>query len=112
YFNIFDFYISLSEEEMNKGYADIVMKPFYFKYPDIKYSYLIEFKYIARTDSDKELKAEISKKLKDAETKLAQYADDDFAKKMMCTAPYGDVKLKKIIVIFHGWEMVYLMENL
>ena len=108
YLNVIDFYISLSEEEMNKGYADIVMKPFYLKYNDLKYAYLFEFKYIKRTKNKKLLAKELKQKIKNAETQLKQYADDDFGKKMMSNAPYGDVILKKGIIIFHGWELVYI----
>jgi hypothetical protein len=111
YLNIFDFYLSLSEEERNKGYSDIVMKPFYLKYPEIKFAYLIEFKYIKRRENKKEFKKEFDEKLKQAKEKLSQYANDDYANKMLYLKPYGNVTLKKFIVIFHGWEMVYLEEE-
>ena len=110
YLNIIDFYISLSEKEMNKGYADIVMKPFYLKYNDIKYAYLFEFKYIKRTTDKKKLAKELKQKILDSKNQLNQYANDDFAKKMMNNAPYGSVILKKGIIIFHGWELVYIEE--
>ena len=34
YLNISDFYISRTEKEMNKGFADIFLEPFLAKYPD------------------------------------------------------------------------------
>ncbi len=111
YLNVIDFYISLSEEEMSKGYADIVMKPFYFKYNDLKYAYLLEFKYIKRTKDKKLFEEKLAQKISESKKQLDSYADDDFGKKMMHTPPYGDVILKKGIIIFHGWELVYIEEN-
>ncbi len=110
YLNITDFYLSLSEEEMNKGYADIVLKPFYVKYKDIGYSYLFEMKYIKRTENKKELEEKLKKKIEESEEQLKKYSEDEYAKKMMSAEPYGTVKLKKGIIIFHGWELVYLEE--
>jgi len=43
YLNVADFYITQSESEMNKGYSDIYMEPFLSKFPDLEYSYLIEW---------------------------------------------------------------------
>ncbi len=110
YLNITDFYLSLSEDELSKGFADIVMKPFYLKYPDMKYAYLLELKYINRTDNVNDLKKEISRKVKDATVQLQKYSSDEFSAKMLHTAPFGEVVLKKEIIIFHGWELVYLEE--
>ena len=50
YLNVTNFYIIQSESDMNKGFSDIYMEPFIAKYPDLKYSYLIELKYISRKE--------------------------------------------------------------
>jgi len=97
YLNVIDFYISLSEEEMNKGYADIVMKPFFLKYEDVEYFYLFEFKYIKRTQNKKQLAKELKQKIADSNKQLASYENDDTSKKMMHGKPYGNVILKKQI---------------
>ncbi len=119
YLNIADFYQSCSEEEMNKGYADIVFKPFWQKYSDMKYAYLCEFKYFARiagfnklskVNKEKIVNEKCKPFIVESEKQLAEYADDDFAKKTMHTSPHGNIILKKMIVIFHGWELVYLEE--
>ncbi len=119
YLNILDFYQSCSEEELNKGYADIVFKPFWQKYQDIKYCYLCEFKYISRIPKfdklskkkQKEiLEPKINKVVAESKTQLAKYANDDSANKTMHTGSYGNVILKKIIVVFHAWDLVYLEE--
>ncbi|MEA2059138.1 MAG: AAA family ATPase [Thermodesulfobacteriota bacterium] len=133
YFGLFDFYLSLSEEELNKGYADIVLKPFCHKYPDIGYGWLFEFKYIRRSKTthkqtrdgkDKQerciepkrheaLEKNIHEKVNEARKQLAQYGNSDDAalKKMLHAAPYGNVKIKKGIVVFHGWELVHISDE-
>ena len=111
FLNIYDFYISASEEEMNKGYADLIMKPFYIKYPDIKFSYLIEMKYIGRSFKDKDLEKELQAKITKAKEQLAKYSEDEYARKMLGLPPYGMVSMKKVIIVFHGWELAYCEED-
>lgn len=108
YFGLFDFYLSLSEEELNKGYADIVLKPFYLKYPGIKYACLFEFKYIPRTKDEKALKDKLKEKIEGSKRQLAKYSNDSNLEKMMHSGMYGNVAIKKGIIVFHGWEMIYI----
>ncbi len=110
YLNVVDFYISLSEEERNKGYADIVLKPFCIKYPDIPYAYLLEFKYMTRTENKEEYDKKLKELIIKSEEQLKKYEADEYANKMMNSAPFGKVVVKKGIVIFHGWELVYIEE--
>jgi len=110
FLNIYDFYISASEEEMNKGYADLIMKPFYIKYRDIKFAYLIELKYIKRSATDKEFDNLLQQKIQEGSNQLNQYAEDEYARQMLGLPPYGMVSLKKVIVVFHGWELAYCEE--
>ena len=111
YFNVFDNYISTSEEELNKGYADLVLKPFYQKFKDIKFGYLIEFKYIKREVPADEIQPLIDKNVSEAKIQLEKYAEDEFARVMFGLPPYGLVTLKKVIVVFHGWDLVYCEEG-
>ncbi|MDD4155370.1 MAG: AAA family ATPase, partial [Candidatus Cloacimonetes bacterium] len=111
FLNIYDFFISASEEEMNKGYADLIMKPFYLKYKDIKYAYLIELKYIKRSVTDNELQKAIQQKIQEAKEQLTKYSEDDYTRKMLGLPPYADVSLKKVIIVFHGWELAYCEEE-
>lgn len=46
YLGLSDLYLVYSERELGKGYADLVIEPFLAQYPQLKYSYLIEIKYI------------------------------------------------------------------
>ncbi len=110
YLGICDFYLSLSEEELNKGYADIVLKPFCIKYRDIRYAYLLEFKYIPRTKDQRELERELREKIRKSRKQLTRYGEDAELGKMLSLAPYGQVLLKKAIIVFHGWEPAYMEE--
>ncbi|MEA3443926.1 MAG: AAA family ATPase [Bacteroidota bacterium] len=107
YINIVDTYTALTEEEANKGYADLVLKPFFYNYPDAKFGYLIELKYIARSEYTEALK---NKKIKESQDQLAKYSNDDNLKKMMQFPPYGSVEIRKLIIVFNAWEMVYCEE--
>ncbi len=82
---------------MGKGYADIFIEPFSAKYPDIKNGYLIELKYISRSEFSEALLAE---KLEEAEAQLRQYAADEKIYKRI-----KDVVLTRIAVVYCGWEM-------
>ena len=97
YLNVTDYYITRTEVEMGKGFADICLEPFSAKYPDVNYGYLIELKYLARTDfsEDKQHAA-----LADAKKQLKQYAADErLIKRNQGT------DLKCLALVFCGWEM-------
>jgi hypothetical protein len=97
YLNVTDYYITRTEEEMGKGFADICLEPFSVKYPDVNYGYLIELKYLARTDfSENKQNAALA----DAKKQLKQYAADErFIKRNQGT------RLKCLALVFCGWEM-------
>jgi len=88
-----------SEYELNKGYCDILLLPNLLQYPDIKYSYLIELKYIKPSDYAVALQ---EKKIKDAMEKLKRYENDEGLKKLM-----GKTEIRKIILLFSGIELKY-----
>jgi hypothetical protein len=98
YMSINDFLIPHTEYEADKGYSDFFLEPFLLKYPEIPYGYLIEIKYIKRGD----LTDSLLKKVQDeAKKQLDQYAADKcFSEK------YKNQKILKIILVYHGWEMV------
>ncbi|ETR68900.1 MAG: hypothetical protein OMM_04282 [Candidatus Magnetoglobus multicellularis str. Araruama] len=99
YLNVADFYITQSESEINKGYSDIYMEPFLSKYPDLKYSYLIELKYLTRSEYCED---KLQEKIKDAQEQLDQYAASDRVK---CSI--GSTQLIRIILVYKGWELDY-----
>ena len=76
----------------------------------MQYAYLIELKYIKREVEGEKLKDAITSKIEDATTQLDKYGQDHESRKEYHLKPAGTVELKKIIIVFHGWEMVYCEE--
>jgi len=99
YLNVSNYYITRTEYELNKGYCDILLLPNLLQYPDIKYSYLIELKYIKPSDYAEALQ---EKKIKDDREKLKRYEGDEGLKKLM-----GNTEIRKIILLFSGIELKY-----
>lgn len=102
YLNVTQFFLLWSEKEMGGGFVDFYLEPFLARYPDMRYGYLIELEYIARADyTEDRLKKEIA----EAETQLRQYANDPRIQKVAAQVP-----LKKLVLAFCGWELVYCAE--
>ena len=99
YLNLTDYFLPGTEMEMNKGFADIFLEPFWARFPDMGYGYVIELKYIKRGELTRDI---LEKKIAEAREQLNKYAQDDHVVKAMSKG-----KLKKIVLVYHGWEMVY-----
>ena len=102
YLSMTSYFIVKSEKEFKKGFADIFIKP--FNNPYVKYFALIEFKYIKR--DEKVTKQKIDILTKEAKVQLEVYSKD----KLVTQYLNQGVKLKKIIMVFHGWELVKIEE--
>ena len=48
--------------------------------------------------------------ISDAKDQLEKYTEDQPSRKEHHLKPYDTVELKKLIVVYHGWEMVYCEE--
>jgi len=99
YLNLSNFYITRTEKEMNKGFADIFLEPFLAQYPDLPHAYLIELKYFKRGQISDSL---LQQAIEDAETQLTQYLQDDIIQNL-----YAQVQSTGLVLVFHGWELVY-----
>jgi len=96
YFSLVPYFITKTELELNKGFADLFIKPFYEK---VKYFGIIELKYINRSEK---LNAESLKQLKtEAIEQLRQYEKDELVTEWINKGK----KLIKIYMIFYGWEL-------
>ena len=103
YLGLNPLYNVYSEKELNQGFSDLVMIPMIIQYPAIKYSYLVELKYIKPADFEKENGTEKIEALRlEAERQLNRYSVDEKFKKSL-----GHTILKKLILIFSGNRMVY-----
>ena len=102
YLSIAPYYIAKSEKELQKGFADIFIKP--FNNPYVRYFALVEFKYIKRQESAESEKVELL--MKEAKEQLLEYAKDELVQEY----ERDGVKLKMIAMIFHGWELLRMEE--
>jgi len=101
YLSLSPYYIIKSELELNKGFADILIKPFN---PYVKYVGLLEFKYIKITD--KADKKTVEKLKLEAIEQLNKYENDS----LVTEHTNQGINLKKVVLIFHGWEMILCEE--
>ena len=94
YLSLVPYYIIKSEAELQKGFADILIKPFNNDY--IKYFGLLEFKYIKREETPTPQKIEQLKT--EATEQLNRYENDT----LVTQYSNKGITLKKVILIFHG----------
>ncbi len=108
YLGLSNLYIIHPEREINKGYADpvkpgvvkVVMEPFLAGYEGIKYSYLLEIKYLKADEKPSQSKIQQLKAA--AEKQLKKYSiDENFKKNIEKT------RLIKLVLIFAGHELLY-----
>jgi len=98
YLSLTPYYIIKSENELNKGFADILLKPFN---PYIKYVGLVEFKFIKRSESATQKK--INTLVTEAQQQLDVYKEDELVQSYL----KNGLKLQILVIVFWGWEMVY-----
>lgn len=90
-----------AEKELNKGYADITMEPFLASYGGIKYSYILEIKYVKA--GVKPGDAEIGPLKAGAAEQLQNYGIDEKFKKNI-----EKTSLIKLVLIFSGHDLIYM----
>ena len=98
HFSVVDQFLIHSERELNKGYADLHLEPFVAQYPDIGYGYVVEVKYLKR--SERVGGSVVAEKLREAREQLAGYLADEGLRRR---AP--SVRYVGLAVVFHGWEL-------
>lgn len=118
YLGLSNLYIIHAEKEFGKGFVDLLLEPFIARYEGMKYSYLLEIKYIKRAEGRKLLtkgsnRKMIEKKFEQdiktiataTEQQLKKYASDEKLNKIL-----NQTKLIKLILIFSGHEILYIDE--
>lgn len=104
YLNITNNYMISSEKELNKGYADLWLEPVFTTHAKANYSYLIELKYNKRNKPE-EIKKYIPDLVKEAETQLNLYENDP-----IITEEKKTTTVKKIVLVYNAWELVFMEE--
>ena len=106
YLNVTHNFLTWSEREMGGGFVNLYLEPFLGRYPDMKYGYLIELEYISNTNfNKKDFDQALEKEKAEAKSQLDQYASDSRIQKVA-----EQVTLKKLTLIYKGWESVYAGE--
>jgi hypothetical protein len=100
YLGLGDLYLVHTEKELHMGYADIVLEPFFIRYPDMNYSYILELKYIKPSEYTEE---RLENAKSEAEAQLENYSIDKKFKKTI-----GKTTLIKLILIFSGHRLKYI----
>ena len=103
YLSVTDYYVFRSEAELGKGYADIALEPQLAQYPHLRHAYLIELKYVKRSErNESAIEAATAAAVEIATAQLERYlADERLARQ------FPEVRFIGLIVVFHGWEMVF-----
>ena len=97
--SMIDQFMLHSEYELNKGYADLYLEPFVAQYSDMKYGYVLELKYLKRSETlDESLAAD---KVQEAVLQLRSYLADPSLRRR-----YPSVQHLGLAMVFHGWELV------
>ena len=94
-----DHFLLHSEYELNKGYADLYLEPFVAQYPDMSYGYVLELKYLKRSESLDE--SVLADKVQEAVVQLRSYLADPSLRRR-----HPSVRHIGLAVVFHGWELV------
>ena len=100
YLSVTGYYVFRSEAELGKGHADIALEPLIARYPHLRRGYLIELKYLKRSEPADQ--AAVTTAAADARAQLGRYlADERLARQ------FPDVRFTGLTVVFHGWELVF-----
>jgi len=103
YLNVTHHFHTWSEREMGGGFVDLYLEPFIARFPNIKYGYLIELKYMSQSEYDKKCgKKNFQELITDAENQLDQYANDPRIAEVD-----QQVTLKRLVLAYRGWELVH-----
>ena len=86
------------EYESGKGYTDFYMAPRYQAYPDMPFSFAIEVKYLKR-DENREVR--LPQVINEATEQLNRYVLGEEIQALK-----GPTIIRKIVVVFQGWELI------
>jgi len=98
HFSLVGHFLIHSERELGKGYADLHLEPFLARYPDARYGYVIEIKYLKRGDAADE--SAVASRLEEARAQLRGYLADARLRRQSPA-----VRHVGLAMVFHGWEL-------
>ena len=86
------------KKEQGKGYADMVLTPLTVRYPALRRGYVVELKYLKRSDKGD---ATVQAALEAAEDQLRGYLADERLRQL-----HPAVRFTGLALVFRGWELV------
>ena len=99
YLGASEYFVFHTEQDLAKGYADIVLEPLAARYPGMRYGFVIELKYLSR---GREPEPRVAAVANAAVAQLRGYlADGRLARQ------YPDVQFKGVALVFRGWELAH-----
>jgi hypothetical protein len=98
-----NYYRPVSETDAGRGYADIFLSPQKDIYIDMKHSYLIEFKYVKRSEPQ----SRIAEKRQEAIEQVKRYAVNS-----PIQSELRGTRLHSLVIVFYGMEMAVAEEIL
>ena len=106
YLSVTDYYVFRSEAELGDGYADISLEPLLARFPHLRHGYLIELKYLKRSERVQSGApadaAGVTAAVREATAQLERYlADERLARQ------FPGVRFTGLALVFHGWELAY-----
>ena len=100
YLGVSRHFLLRTEPELGKGFADIALEPLVAQYPDLRHGFLIELKYIKRSEDAGEDK--VRAVVEEAREQLRKYLADERLRRA-----YPSAQFTGLVVVFNGWEMVF-----
>jgi hypothetical protein len=100
--NLSPYFTVWSEQEQGDGFVDLYLAPFYFRYPDMRHAYLIELKYLKRSEDSLERREAA---LTEGREQLRRYTQDARVQQAL-----GDAQLHPLVLLYSGWELVWREE--
>ncbi len=102
-------YIVTHERESGGGFIDIAFEPQLGRWPQIGHAAVVELKYLKKEDDASP--ASLEKIRAAAGEQIARYAaDQDLARRWNLTTQGGTVTLHRIVLVFHGGDVVVCEE--
>ena len=106
YLSVTDYYVFRSEAELGKGHADISLEPLLARFPHLRVGYLIELKYLKRSErpqrGEPAAETAVVAAAGAATAQLRRYlADERLARQ------FPGVRFIGLAVVFHGWELAH-----
>ena len=100
------YYVFRSEAELGKGHADIALEPLLARFPHLRHGYLIELKYLKRSErfqrGEPAAVAGVAGAVSEAPAQLERYVADERLGRQ-----FPGVRFTGLAVVFHGWELAH-----